>query len=1349
MKKILALILLTALTWCAGVTAGAGELALSGAAAAAAPDNAWVFPRPQGHETVRNVPDWGKDGFTLEVWCQPETANCGYAVLMRGSFGYPNFGGEKFIHCYLINEKGKSAAGRLHIKAAPQQYHYYVLSGTPQGSVTYRDGKAVRTNNLPGVPKYSPKAVLEIGYNGSWAKPFAGRIGMVRLHKRALSAQEVSRNYQALKDNQVLPVADAMILDRDRRVTGKFYSFTADTKAKAAPEKNTGSISFMVTPQQLADCTLLIWGDLRISATASGNIKVQYGKIKRIYKDVLRANVTATLALACNGKSGALFVDGKFGGQLWDMKNLPTAGSMTFGGNFTGTIGNVICQESSLLPARLGEKVTEVLDNSTVDTVLYPRNRHLTGKQEMFKPVIDFDDLTHWTVTYPWGKVIPRINRSKAKPLWSDYTLRTEFTQGDFPDANAQVVLAPPQPVKITEDFDTIAIWRFAPGLKKPYPQLSYSIQFRDSSGQLHDTGRMGGYLEAGWGIHMQPLKTMIKAPAEIVSITFTGFNQASTIGYLDSLHVYQKPIGKLADARVPSWEEVGVPTRPETILPTASEPGKVTLTQNGKSWIFESVTASGKKLTFTVTPQTGTLSDISANYQGKKFKPLDGGGFYWALNDIYPVRGQYLVAPGSPRVKARLLDAQKQGNKLQLQWQYTIDNNFKCHANWLLEVKDNTLIADLGSQEPRVGEFKFGAITGISGKVVEIPYLTIGRWFHASNPPGIFAGDGVYISAFVDWYNSDASGLFGESSSTPGGKWFLNPATSDHRWMPDKSVKDPTNEIRNVSIINGGSYYWPTTDGKRNPARERIMLTISDNLAAILPNIPNYKHKYLQETVNDVWSTRMWYVNKMPDLDHFDQELAMWQAFKSYGANKINIRFHGDVSRQYVPHRDGGPATFINELIDPALGGEKKFARLFREAKKMGFKIGIYTDHMLLNVFSDAWDLDYLNLDSNGYWLYSSGNTKQTKISRMVALQKKFNAIYRQKFGPNCAYLDQITCPPCWRYTDYDARTPDAAKFSAPYRVFVESLRTEEADFGPVLSEGRTQLYWAGLCDSYAQPQRWEIPVMPDFNLRKIHTMSNDCGYDLNLVAQSARRDGAEDYLYELLAYEYAYGSTGHLLGIYSGAPFIQLPPVLLRSYFLIQPAQKHYALEPVKDIFYNVNGQLAPVEAAIKAGTLATNQVKLVYKNGLEVAVNLNKKANFKVELNGKSYLLPPRGFAAFLPGKVEAYSALNSAGKRSSLMREGNLIYAVNPQDIEEITAQHDYALRTFESMLELTPTPFVAAETVSLKVPFSGNAAVKLLDRSGKVTNTINVPVQNNRIKLAVDGKAFRYQIEPAK
>ena len=1324
------------------------ELTLSGVEKAPAPDNAWQFPAKK-RVAINNVPDWGKEGFTLEVYALPEIPNGGYAVLMRGIFGYPKFFSTKDFDSYVINTQGKNAGGRVYTALELNKYHYYALTATKDKLVMYRDGKVMRTNKGNSIPGYKPNTPLYIGNSMGWSKhDFKGKIAVVRIAKRALSDKEIKANYQKLQNNLPLPADKALIVNEDRRVTGNFYKFSA---GKSVTVKNVAAntlLSVMIKPEKLTDSALITWGKLKISTTADGSVIAAYNNKTLKAEKILDANTTSTITFAMNGTQGALYVDNQATGKVISAQPMQGKADMTIGGGFAGVIGKITVKANDILPEKIGSMVTVTLDNRNVDKVAYPPNRHLVGRTEYIKSIINFDDLTGWKMSYTSGAVKPTITRSKEEPLWSDYVLRTEFCKGEFPAPTAKVVLTPPAPIKITEDFDSIAIWRCATAYGMPRPALRYSIQYRNSKGELCDSGNMGGMLETGWGIHMNPIKPMVKAPAEIVSITFTGFNEDKRVTYFDSLHVYKRPQGKLTDARLMSFKELGIPTRPETILPTASEKGKVVLSKTAKGWKFESVTPSGKKLVFDVLPVTGTLGDIVCTYKNKTFKPMDGGGLYWALDNLYPVKPESLLAPNSKQIKAKLKNFVQKDNKLTLYWLYTIGKDVYS-STWILEVIDNTLIADIRSSSKMVGEFKFGAITGISGKVIVVPYLNIGRWAHRSNPPGIFADtkNNIYISQFVDWYNSDASGLFGDSSSTPGGKYVLNLVTSDHRWVADPNDKsDPHKVVRSASIINGGSFYWPKTDGKRNASRDRIMVTVNENVASVLPNIPNTKRKYLKDTVEAVWATRMWYC-RLPYMSYFDEEFAQWQEAKDYGMENLFVRMHGNVSRMYYPRRSGSPSGFIKDFVEPQIGGDAKMAEFFNKMKKLNYRVGIYTDPMVLSPLArDAWDLDMLNLDPNGNWIYSSGNAKQTKVTRQVILQKKFNDIYKKKFAPNCAYIDQITCPPCWRYTDYDARTPEAGKFSAPYRALAESLLVEEADFGPAISEGKTQLFYAGLCDSYAQPQRMYMDVIPDFNLRKLHTMNNDCGFELGWINYKGAKGGTpQKWSYKLLAYEHIYGNIAHIFGNYHGAPLNPLPDYFIRSYFLIQPAQKYYALTPIKDIFYNVNGKPGTLEEAIAADTLSCNQLKIVYENGLAVAANLNDKENFEVTLHGKKYILPPEGFAAYLPGKVETYSALNKAGKRSDLMKEGNLIYIAGNPDIAEISAQYDYTLRKKGETLELTPAPFKKAETVTLQVPFTGKAKVLSLDRKGKTLAQGVIAVKDGKLQLPIDGKAFRYLV----
>ena len=130
----------------------------------------------------------------------------------------------------------------------------------------------------------------------------------------------------------------------------------------------------------------------------------------------------------------------------------------------------------------------------------------------------------------------------------------------------------------------------------------------------------------------------------------------------------------------------------------------------------------------------------------------MAGGGAHWAPDRIYPVDLETLLEPGNEAVKATFLKGESQENKLCLHWQYETPLAKKLIITWTFQFKGGSLIIDVEADSEAVGEFRLGAIEGIAGKVVEVPYLNLGSWIRKTYPPGIFAGDGVYISAFLDW---------------------------------------------------------------------------------------------------------------------------------------------------------------------------------------------------------------------------------------------------------------------------------------------------------------------------------------------------------------------------------------------------------------------------------------------------------------------------------------------------------------------------------------------------------------------------------------------------------------------
>ena len=304
----------------------------------------------------------------MEVWCRPEEADCGYAVLMRGAFGLPKITGDNAYVAYLKRADGTEASPLFKLPLELGRFHHYVLTGTPEQSCHYRDGKLLQTRKGDGIPNYTPDSPLYIGNSIGWHnKNFVGNVALIRIYNRPLTPAEVAAHHDLLQAQKPLPAYPALLLDEDHRFN--------------------------------------------------------------------------------------------------DPNEKPK-------------------------PADLGQRITVPLNNVVKDTTLYGRSRHMEGRHERKKPLVDFENLDGWKMSYVSGEVVPSFRRSQTLTLWGEYVLRVEFKEGYAPNPNGTVVLEPPAPIRIPNDFDAVAIWRFATGFGTPRPALRFSVQWRDTNGAVHDCCR-------------------------------------------------------------------------------------------------------------------------------------------------------------------------------------------------------------------------------------------------------------------------------------------------------------------------------------------------------------------------------------------------------------------------------------------------------------------------------------------------------------------------------------------------------------------------------------------------------------------------------------------------------------------------------------------------------------------------------------------------------------------------------------------------------------------------------------------------------------------------------------------
>jgi hypothetical protein len=171
-------------------------------------------------------------------------------------------------------------------------------------------------------------------------------------------------------------------------------------------------------------------------------------------------------------------------------------------------------------------------------------------------------------------------------------------------------------------------------------------------------------------------------------------------------------------------------------------------------------------------------------------------------------------------------------------------------------------------------------------------------------------------------------------------------------------------------------------------------------------------------------------------------------------------------------------------------------------------------------------------------------------------------------------------------------------------------------------------------------------MPVMPDFDLLKMHPLQTDAGMGAGGMFLKDKPDWRKEWsahgrsLYQVLATAIAYGHIG-----YQESGDIALAA---KSYYLIQQLQTRYARVPAKEIRYRHGDRLLTATEAIPVDAHLSRQVHVEYENGLRVWANCAEDNEWPVTIDGETYLLPPFGWLAVGKDGFVEYSALRDGAR-----------------------------------------------------------------------------------------------------
>lgn len=842
-----------------------------------------------------------------------------------------------------------------------------------------------------------------------------------------------------------------------------------------------------------------------------------------------------------------------------------------------------------------------------------PYELEWSKRPEAPRAQVSFENLRGWTVTAV-GDLETALEASVEKRLWRKQLGALSYSGGT---ASATIIVRPPQPIAIDGPFDAADLWLFAETQRASEPQPRVTAHLIDHAGRdaAVDLGPVtNSYWTLLHGVLPKPSIRPGAFPMQFVglSIAVRGIKARRRLLF-ESLAFYQrnrKPYIENPRPARPSF-----PISERGMLPTPPADARVAVTTAGSCTVLTCTTAAGA-LRYQIDPAQGVLHGVQAQWNdGPWLRPMS--------------HGELALAPESvpAETKPELLSTQREGDALVARWR----QGAECEARYRLDGR--TLVIDVACAGGAATGLRLGRFAGLpNGRAVAVPYLTYGTGYG----PILAVGGGLAASTLIDWHHSDCSAV----DSNPG-----------------------ESKYDGLGLL-GGTLYRPLTDGRRNDLHDRVLVTVSPDLAGALPNIPFPPSPLKAELAPYMVDMASSFLPQY------------WTALKRYGVDHVITcdfaRFYvDDFAEGFVARWRPHPQLMLPQIQDYR-----------RTIKGLGYKFGVYGEVRDWFPLNEFWDPNCVALDPNGDLVDGWYGNFRTKPNYLPALTRHVGEQVHKHYPPDAVYMDTHSCVGATA-CDFEAGVPGAGKARDQAYFNGQCMLETRKWYGAVISEGAARAMYPGLVDiDYAsvfqRRSAHETPLLVDFDLLKIHPLNlgTMMGYAPSVFFREGRgaallnadlRSGPPPQeFYQYVSASLAYG---HMLMIGYGYQ----PPLArtIQLYALMQGVQREYLLDTASEIRYHDGQAFLPAVEALAADSLQLGRLRVRYARGLTVYVNYNAKENWRVE----GYELPPYGWLIVRNPDVLAYSALID-GARVDYVRCPEYIYLHAPTkaaSVEALTVQ----------------------------------------------------------------------------
>ncbi len=849
-----------------------------------------------------------------------------------------------------------------------------------------------------------------------------------------------------------------------------------------------------------------------------------------------------------------------------------------------------------------------------------PYELEWSGRPESPAPQVTFEDLSGWSASVR-GEAEVTLGASRAHHAWRERGLAVTC-RGD--KTNATLELRPPEPIAIEGEWDAIDLWAYVDlgGQLHATRAILPVAVIEDSRGVRHEV-RLGYLRGRYWYVTHGKLtdaqSSRIEFPARFVALLLDRCNQEKPgLVHLESIAFYREQREPYAVS--PRPESPSFPTGEDAMLPTPPEGAR-------------NSTAPAEIRELACRTDEWALFYFPAEHLG----PFAVGAKLVTLREnrpimLEPVRGGGILfdTPAGPvptnAENSELIERTVVGETLNTRWRFAAEG---VEAEFTVDyrIRGATLVMDVRCPGGAAMGTRFGVvrIDGDEARGVEVPYLQMGT------PPGplVAYNDHVFVSALYDWPNCD----FSLSEVTP----------------------DPNAE--GGLSINGGSTYLPLTNGRRNDLHDRIIVTISPEFHDVLPNCPNPRASNLEEAAR-----YMYVMGGGPTPNQ-------WRSMARYGLKHcIAMHFAG------IWWRRAGEGFSMRHRPRPEMAIEE--LREYTDfVRSLGYPFGVLLEYRDFFPMNEWWDPNLLSLTPAGDWATSWSGHYGTKPNAMPMLARRTGELIESRYPLDAVYMDTHTNQSLTA-RDYEAGVPGAGSGPAQALCNGETILEVKRLHGIVCSEGIYRWLYAGLSDmDYATwPIRSVLPaerdILPDFDLLKIHSRNIGTGMGYNprpffgqdnmapFYSDPGERLAPPQY-HQYIAATIAHGHSP-ILG------YSYFPPMhrMIHYYAMLQGPAQEWLTDTVAGIERHDGERFVSTSEAIRRDLLGIGRIRIAYSRGLVVCVNYNHEEPWTVELDGRSYVLPPMGWAAAKPGEIESFSALID-GRRVDYTHCPEYVYLSSPE------------------------------------------------------------------------------------